>query len=85
MKDKYTIVSTAQVQQVLTILERALDIKEKLLNMIEKNQNKVMKYQAALEQIAYSDQCERCDGCGYDTGCGDRDCAIYIANEVLEE
>ena len=46
---------------------------------------KLLKYKQALEKIAYSDQCNRCDGCGYDNGCLDDNCALYIARKVLDD
>lgn len=48
-------------------------------------QPKLKKYEQALEKIACLDTCNRCDGVGYGYGCEDKDCAIYIANKVLEE
>lgn len=42
------------------------------------------RFKQALNTIAYSDQCNRCDGCGYDNGCMDNRCALYIARKVLE-
>lgn len=39
----------------------------------------------ALQNIAYSGQCNNCDGCGYTEGCQDTNCAVYIANKALEK
>lgn len=46
--------------------------------------NKYNKLKQALEKIANSDQCNRCDGCGYDNGCMDDTCSLYIARKVLD-
>lgn len=45
---------------------------------------RISKLTVALKKIAYSDQCNRCDGCGYDNGCMDKHCALYIARKALE-
>lgn len=46
--------------------------------------DKNVRFKQALNTIAYSDQCNRCDGCGYDNGCMDNNCALYIARKALE-
>lgn len=46
--------------------------------------SRYLAYKDALEKIAYSDQCNRCDGCGYDNGCMDDTCSLYIARKVLD-
>ena len=37
-----------------------------------------------LKQIIISQQCDSCDGCGYDNGCIDETCGTYQAYEIIK-
>lgn len=51
----------------------------------------VDKHDCFLKQIAdnllrvvNSGQCGRCDGCGLETGCADKECGVYTADKCLQ-
>lgn len=56
-----------------------------LRNELEEREQECEKLKQALEKIASSDICTRCDGVGFSNGCEDANCAYYIANKALVE
>lgn len=50
-----------------------------------KLERKLKIAQEALDKIISNDKCNRCDGIGYNLGCLDKDCEIYIAQQALQK
>ena len=53
--------------------EKCCDIEDCCLKKVVKS----------LMKVIGSNQCSRCDGCGYEEGCMDEDCGVYAAHECL--
>lgn len=43
----------------------------------------IEKIKNSMTEVLYADQCNNCDGCGYESGCADTNCGTYQANIVM--
>lgn len=44
----------------------------------------IRKIESMILKNIPQDICNNCDGCGYKNGCGDKHCAVYQANKIIE-